>query len=224
VSGGARLKARGFHEMDNFIKKAGFGVHIVVSLVISASAAFSIGLAGAQTKLGNFMSKDPLLAADTAEFASKEDAEAFLAKTLPIATAANPKYRGEAGALTQWLTKEVTFGPGKSPNGIAIRMSEAVLDFRNGALASTGSHEVQFQIEDVSVSLLTDSPDLTEAGEQGQGVIFHCNSGKCVSHKWNGADSTADSTDISIQDLAMRDKILAAFQALKRAAGGPSPT
>jgi hypothetical protein len=224
MSGGARLKARGFHEMANSSEKARFGAHVILSLLTASSLAFSVAQAGAQPKLRNLMSNDSRLAADSAEFASKEDAEAFLAKTLPLATAANPKYRGEAGALTQWLTKEVTFGPGKTPSGISIRMSEAVLDFRNGALASTGSHEVQFQIEDVSVSVLKDSPDLTEAGEQGQGVIFHCASANCVSHKWNGAPSSADSTDISIQDLAMRDKILAAFQALKRAAGGPSPT
>ena len=99
-------------------------------------------------------------------------------------------------------------------------MSEEVLDFRNGVRVSTGSHEVQFQIEDVTVSLLTDSKDLTESGEQGQGVFFRCVSGKCVTHKWNGVESQSDWTDISIQDLATRDKIFAAFQALKRFTGG----
>jgi hypothetical protein len=210
--------------MDNSLQKARFGVPALAFLLICANSMIPGAEAMAQSKLGNLMPKISRPMSDTAEFASKEDAEAFLIKALPLVTASNPKYRGEAGALTQWLTKEVTFGPGKNPNGIIIHMSEAVLDFRNGVLASTGSHEVQFPIEDVSVSVLKDSPDLTETGEQGQGVIFHCASGKCVSHKWNGVESSADSTDISIQDLALRDKILAAFQALKRAAGGPSPT
>jgi hypothetical protein len=223
-SGGARLKARDCHEMDSSAEKRRFGVLVLASVLISANSAVLVEQATAQPTMRSFMPKYSRLASDAAEFASKEEAEAFLAKTLPIATASNPKYRGDAGALTQWLTKELTFGPTKNPNGISVHMSEAVLNFRNGALVSTGSHEVQFQIEDVSVSVLKDSPDLTEAGEQGQGVIFHCATGKCVAHKWDGVESSSDWTDISIQDLALRDKILAAFMTLKRAAGGQSPT
>jgi hypothetical protein len=172
-----------------------------------------------QRIIDNSSLRDVMPVADN-QFATKEEAETYLSKTLPLATAANPKYRGEAGALTQWLTKSASFGPSKNPHGILVQMSEEVLNFKNGARVSTGSHEVWFQIEDVTVSLLTDSKDLTEAGDQTQGVIFRCAAGKCVTHKWNGVESTSDWTDISMQDGATRDKILAAFQALKRAAGG----
>jgi hypothetical protein len=227
VSQRGRLKAYGFHEMDNSLKTALLDALVVAclaSVLLFASAVSPVEQAFARPKLGNFMPKDLQSAAGDAGFASKEDAEAYLARALPNATANNPKYRGEAGALTQWVTKELTFTPSKNPNGVLVHMSEEVLEFRNGVRTSTGSHEVQFQIEDVAISELKDSTDLTEAGEQGQGIIFRCASGKCVAHKWNGVDSSADWTDLSIQEPTLRAKILSAFQALKRAVGGPSPT
>jgi hypothetical protein len=153
-------------------------------------------------------------------FRSKDEAEAYLAKTLPLATAANPKYRSQGGVLTQWLTKSIAFTPSRNPNGISIAMSEEILDFRNGAQVRKGSHEAQFLIEDVRVSELTDSKDLTENGEQARGVIFNCLTGKCISATWDGAPSPSDWTDISIQNDETRADILAAFQALKRAASG----
>jgi hypothetical protein len=214
-----QLKPRGFHEMDNSYKTALFCASAFVVLLIGVGEASPLpgGLSRQEQALPI---KDVLPVADDAPLSTKEDAEAFLSKELPLATAANPKYRGEDGALTQWLTKEITFSSSKNPNGVLVRMSESVLNFKNGAQISAGSHEVQFQIEDVAVSLLTDSQDFTETGEQAQGVIFKCVSGKCVAHKWDGVGSMSDWTDISIQDQETREKILAAFQALKRAAGG----
>jgi hypothetical protein len=205
--------------MDNSYKTALF--------CALASVALLMGVGEASPILVDFSRQDNarphtdiLPVADDAQFSTKEKAEAFLSKELPLATAANPKYRGEDGALTQWLTKEITFASSKNPNGVLVHMSEGVLNFKNGAQISAGSHEVQFQIEDVAVSLLTGSRDFTEAGEQAQGVIFKCISEKCVAHKWDGVASMSDWTDISIQDPDTREKILAAFQALKRAAGG----
>ena len=153
------------------------------------------------------------------DFATKEEAEAFLAKALPEATAANPKYRAADGGLTQWLTRRIVFGPGASPSGVAVEMKEDVLQFRDGRQTSKGTHEVRFLIEDVQISELADSADLTENGEKARGIIFRCNSGKCIEAKWDGAPAPSDWSDISIQDPAMRAKILAAFQALKRLAG-----
>lgn len=222
VATSPRLKAGGFHEMDNSYKTAR-----LCALISVAFGGLLIGLGEASSFPARYFQQEraPLLkkvlpVADDASFATKEEAEAFLSKELPLATAANPKYRGEDGALTQWLTKELTFTPSKNPNGVLVHMSEAILNFKKDVRIATGSHEVQFQIEDVAVSLLTDSQDVTEAGEQAQGVIFKCVSGKCVTHKWDGVESMSDWTDISIQDPATREKILAAFQALKRAAGG----
>jgi hypothetical protein len=217
------LKTRGFHEMDNLFKAARLGALVFIALggcFMDLGKASSLFADLSRQERVKPLLKDVLLVADTTQFATKEEAEAFLSKELPRATAANPKYRGEDGALTQWLSKELTFLPSKNPNGLLVRMSEEVLNFKNGVRVSTGSHEVQFQIEDVAVSLLTDSKDFTEGGEQGQGVIFKCISGKCVTHKWDGVESTSDWTDISIQDLAVRDKIFAAFMTLKRATTG----
>ena len=94
-------------------------------------------------------------AAQPSEFPTKEAAEAFLVKNLPLATAGNPKYRGANGALTQWLTKEVVFGPGASPNGISVAMKEDILEFRDGRQTATGTHDLTFHLEDVQISELT---------------------------------------------------------------------
>jgi hypothetical protein len=160
------------------------------------------------------------MASDTITFGSSDEAEAYLAKALPLATAANPKYRSQGGVLTQWLTKSIAFAPSRNPNGISIAMTEEILDFRNGVQVRKGSHEAQFLIEDVRVSELTDSKDVTEGGEQARGVIFNCLTGKCVSATWDGAPSPSEWTDISIQNAETRANILSAFQALKRAASG----
>ncbi|WP_158818261.1 hypothetical protein [Methylocapsa sp. S129] len=159
-------------------------------------------------------------AADDSAFASRESAEEFLARYLPIATAGNPKYRsGTAGVAMAWITKAITFGPGKNADGRLVSMSEEVLEFRNGVRSATGSHEAEFLIEDVQASEHTDSAALTEGGEIGLGIIFNCNSGKCIQSKYDGVPSSADQTDISIQDAILRGRILKAFQTLKQAAG-----
>jgi hypothetical protein len=160
------------------------------------------------------------MGSETITFRSRDEAEAYLAKALPLATAANPKYRSQGGVLTQWLTKSIAFAPSRNPNGLSVAMSEEILDFRNGVQVRKGAHEAQFLIEDVRVSELTDSKDLTETGERARGIIFNCLHGKCISATWDGAPSPSDWTDISIQDPQTRANILSAFQALKRAASG----
>jgi hypothetical protein len=160
------------------------------------------------------------MASEKINFSSREEAEAYLTKALPLATAANPKYRSANGVLTQWLTRSIAFAPSRNPNGISVAMSEDILDFRNGVEIRKGAHETQFLIEDVRVSELKDSKDLTENGEKAEGIIFNCASGKCVSATWNGTPSSSEWTDISLQNAETREKILVAFQALKRFASG----
>jgi hypothetical protein len=160
------------------------------------------------------------LAVQDAAFASKEDAEQYLAQYLPKATAGNPRYRTNDPDLAMaWVTKSIRFGPSASAEGISVSMSEEVLEFRKGVRGVPTSHEVEFSIEDVQVSELTDSPDLTENGEKSIGVIFRCNTGKCMRSTYNGASSMVDWGDISIQDATLRGNILKAFQTIKRAAG-----
>ena len=190
------------------------------ALLSLGAAAFAGTAEAAQPPKAETAMPDAFLhAAEASEFSTKEQAETFLIKTLPLATAGNPKYRGENGVLTQWLTREVVFGPGALSNGISVAMKEDILEFRDGRQTATGSHDVSFFIEDVRISELTDGTDLTENGDKAFGVIFRCDAGKCIHAKWNGVSTPSDWSDISIQDKTMRLKVLAAFQALKRFAG-----
>jgi len=193
---------------------AAAGGRLLLSATALAPAAEAAPRSASEAAMLNAQSR-----VQNVEFATKEEAEAFLAKALPKATAGNPKYRAADGGLTQWLTRQVVFGPGASPSGVAVEMKEDVLQFRGGRQTSKGTHEVRFFIEDVQISELADSADVTENGEKALGIIFRCNSGKCIEAKWDGVPSPSDWSDISIQDPAMRTKILGAFQALKRVAG-----
>jgi hypothetical protein len=190
-----------------------------LALLPLAGAVFA-GAARAAPLKGETAMPDALLhVAQASEFSTREEAEAFLVKTLPLATANNPKYRGENGALTQWLTREVVFGPGALANGISVAMKEDILEFRDGRQTATGTHDLHFFLEDVQISELTDGTEVTENGDKAFGVIFRCNAVKCIDAEWNGVPTPSDWSDISIQDKDMRLKVLAAFQALKRFAG-----
>lgn len=161
--------------------------------------------------------------AAAADFPTRQAAEAFLALNLPTLTAANPKYRsGQSGVLMAWITRAIGFPPGDA-GGPRVSMSETVLEFRDGALARTGSHDTEFSLAEVDISELTDSGEVTETGDKAVGVIFRCKSGKCIRARYDGAPAQADATDISIQDDAARAQVLAAFLALQRLAGGANP-
>jgi hypothetical protein len=188
-------------------------------LPLGAAAFAAAAEAAAPPKAVTAMPDAFLHAAQASEFLTKEEAESFLIKALPSATAGNPKYRGENGALTEWLTREVAFGPGAIASGISVVMKEDILEFRDGRQTATGTHDLSFFIEDVQISELTDGTEVTEKGDKALGVIFRCNAGKCINAKWNGVATPSDWSDISIQDNETRLKVLAAFQALKRFAG-----
>lgn len=151
---------------------------------------------------------------DDVTFASKKEAEDFLKRYLPIATAGNPKYRDDKGAVTQWLTKTIAFNADPS-RGILVSTSEEIIEFENGAKGRVGSHEAAFSMQDVQVSERKDATDRTENGERALGIIFNCISGKCINAKWDGNPSSSAWTDIYLQDAALRAKILKAFQTLK---------
>jgi hypothetical protein len=170
------------------------------------------------------MSNSAQPVSEVSAFPTKEDAQNFLARSLPIATAKNPRYRSDqAGVAMAWITKDVKFAPDKTANGILVSMSEEVLEFRNGAQSATGSHQVEFSIGDVKISERRDGADLTESGEIALGIIFNCRSGKCIRSTYNGQPSSVDWTDISIQDDALRGQILKAFEAVHQAPGEPNP-
>jgi hypothetical protein len=190
-------------------------------LSLAAGAALALAAECADAQPGHQMTipKDARPAAADSAFSTRQSAEEFLARALPAATAANPRYRsGKQGVTMAWIAKSIKFSPG-APAGRLVIMSEEALEFHDGVLSATGAHEVEFAIEDVAISARTDSGTLTEKGEPGLAVIFNCNQGKCIRVIRDGAPSSEDFTDISIQDVATRDKILKAFLAVKQGGG-----
>ena len=158
--------------------------------------------------------------ADSAQaFASKAEAEAFLSRAVPAATAANPVYRSPGKDVTmRWLTKTIVFRQGQS-GGPIVSTDEDIEDYRDGSLKSRGTHEATFAIDAVTVSLETADQDTTEGGEKAMGVIFRCVGAPCIDAVWDGQKSTSAWTDIYLQDAGSREQILAAFHALQKGAG-----
>jgi len=146
-------------------------------------------------------------------FASAAEAEAFLAEALPAATAANPKYHTPGVEMARrWLTKTITFRNG--PSGVVVASDETFEDYRGDVRALQGTHQVEFAIDDLAITLET-TADLTPTGERAQGVLFKCLGPPCIHAVWNGEASVRGSTDFYIHDPAQRDAILAAFKTLQ---------
>jgi len=148
-------------------------------------------------------------------FAAQAQAEAFLSKALPTATAANPKYRTPGTDYDRrWLIKTVAFSRADD-GGVVVSLGEDFDDYRNGALVSRGSHQARFALREVAISVET-ADDLSEHGQKAQGILFRCLGAPCVHAVWDGKPSVSARTDIYIQDAAERQKILSALQALQK--------
>ena len=163
------------------------------------------------------------MAADETIFSSRKDAEDFLARTLPLATAANPKYYAKTDkAETRWLTKSIEFQDGPPARGIQVSTNEEFTEVRAG-VATPGTHQAVFSLGVVNISMETSDTDVTQAGEPALGIIFNCAAPKCIEAKWSGQASSSDWTDIYLQDATLRARILAAFEFLK-SSGPKSPS
>ena len=148
------------------------------------------------------------------EFASRAEAQHYLAAELPRATAANPNYRTLSdGTVSQWLTQEIQFG-----DNATVRMRERYTQEKDGKTAP-GTHEATFSLAEVEILDFTEAGDVTPEGAPARGVLFKCKAPGCVAAAWGSQPSKADKTDISIQDDATRAKILGAFRFLKTNAG-----
>lgn len=166
------------------------------------------------------MSDGPRSVSEAPEFASAEEAKAYLERQLPVATAANPRYRSKDSSVeTEWIMKSIRFERDPVTNRILTSMNEAILEYRDNALSAEGAHEAVFWLDDVQVSERRDSPDFTSAGDPAIGIIFNCKSGKCIQSVYMGAKSTKEWSDVYIQDEKSRAAILKAFKALERPAG-----
>jgi hypothetical protein len=158
-------------------------------------------------------------AANEAAFSSRDDAEAFLARALPLATAGNPKYYSKADkAETRWLTKSIEFHDGPPGRGVQVSTDEEFTEVRAG-VATPGTHQAVFSLGDVHISMETSDSDVTAADEPALGILFKCAAPHCIQAKWSGSASLADWTDIYLQDATLRGRIFAAFEFL--AAGDP---
>ncbi len=156
------------------------------------------------------------------EFASVEEAEAFLMRYLPIATAANPRYRSNGSSVeTQWIMKTIRFERDKATHRLRTSMDEAIFEYNNNALTAQGAHEAVFWFDEVEVSERRDSSAFTIDGDPAIGIIFNCKSGKCIQSDYMGAKSSKDWTDLYIQDAKSRAAILKAFQTLERDVDAP---
>jgi hypothetical protein len=163
------------------------------------------------------------IAADETVFSSRKDAEDFLARTLPLATAANPKYYAKTDkAETRWLTKSIEFQDGPPAHGIQVFTHEEYTEVRAG-VATPGTHQAVFSLGDVNISMETSDTDATGAGEPALGIIFNCAAPKCIQAKWSGQASLSDWTDIYLQDATLRARIFTAFEFLK-SSGPRSPS
>jgi hypothetical protein len=160
------------------------------------------------------------VAANAAAFESRRAAEQYLIDSLPTATAANPTFLTKAdGTESRWLTKSIHFDDG--PQGsVRVSMDEEFTQTKGG-VSTKGTHQAVFSLADVNISVTTSAEDFTPTGEPAMGVLFTCATPKCVSATWSGQASSSDQTDISVQDAAVREQILAAFQFLKGAGKPP---
>ena len=101
------------------------------TLVIGA--AWSISSSPATPGEINFAG-DAAKPAAAGSFASKSEAEAFLARALPAATAANPKYRSPGSDVeTRWLTRKISFKDNER-GVVVVSTAESVEDYRADAL------------------------------------------------------------------------------------------
>jgi hypothetical protein len=137
-------------------------------------------------------------------------------RSLPGAVAANPRYRSrDTGVVTRWALHAIAFG--KADDGsVEVSTDESYDEFKGGK-ASPGTHRTHFPIDDVTVASEVSVHDLTEAGQDALGILFRCKGAPCIHAEWNGAASMGAWSDIYIQDASTRERVLAAFQALKTA-------
>ena len=164
-----------------------------------------------------------IAATNEAGFSSRKAAEDFLARAIPQAISANPKYRSKKDNVeTIWLTKSIEFGDGSPGRGVQVTMDEDFTEIRGG-VPTHGTHQAVFDLGEVSVSMHADESDVAETGGPALGIIFNCVAPKCIQAKWNGQPSSSDWTDIYLQDGTLRARILAAFAFLK-SSGPKSPS
>jgi hypothetical protein len=148
------------------------------------------------------------------EFASSAEAMKWLIHELPRVTQANPKYLTKSdGTVSQWLTKALHFSR-EADGHVRVAMQESYTQTKGG-VSTPGRHEAKFSLGEVEITDFSEPGDVTPAGEPSRGILFTCSKPGCVAAVWGDKAARSDKTDISIQDDALRAKVLAAFRYLQ---------
>lgn len=161
------------------------------------------------------------VATAAAALESRAAAEAYLARALPEATAANPAYKDPGSDIeTRWLTKTVAFRKGED-GGLVVAMHEDVLKYRGGALISQGTHDTEVPLDVTGVGLISAAWLPVESLDEAAGILFRCPKGDCIRSVDDGKPSMKAQTDITITDRETRASLYAAFKALLKGSGLP---
>jgi hypothetical protein len=174
---------------------------------MNATPRLTLGLAACLIGIASASS----MAAE-ATFASRQAAEDYLAKALPLATSRNPAYLTKSeGVQTWWLLKTVRFAD--APTGVHVAMDEEFPQVKSG-VKTTGAHQAAFSLGEVDISVIAEAGDVTPSGEPAMAILFKCAAPKCIEASWNGQPAPSDKTDIYVQDAETREQILGAFKFL----------
>jgi hypothetical protein len=148
------------------------------------------------------------------DFTTRAQAMDYLVQTLPKATSQNPEYLTKSdGIVSRWLTHKLHFAR-TGQNAVTVKMWESYTQTKDGK-TTPGTHEAAFSLAQVEISEFASPGDFTPEGAPARGIIFVCAKAGCISALWSGHPSSADKTDIYIQDEATRARILAAFRRLQ---------
>ena len=152
--------------------------------------------------------------ASAQDFSTRQQAMDYISTTMPKAIAANPAYLTKrSGALTRWFTDEVSFATG-ADGAITMTMREHFVATKANETVEA-KHEARFAVSDVHFDLYLEVGDVTPSGAAAIGIAIACKTIGCVSAVWGDVASKADSTDFYVQDVATRDRLLAAFRRLQ---------
>ncbi len=153
-------------------------------------------------------------AASAQDFGTRLQAMDYISATLPRATADNPTYFTKSnGAETRWLTDDVAFAS-NGAGTVTVTMREHFVATKKGKTVEA-KHEARFSAADVNIGPYLEVGDLTPLKAAAVGIGFACRSRGCVAAHWGGLASPADKTDVYVQDVATRDRLLAAFRRLQ---------
>jgi hypothetical protein len=181
------------------------------------------GLKAAQVLLGvtGLAAPVPAACSEGQAFVSRRAAEAYLARELPVATAANPKYRDPNTDLdTRWLTESISFTQAVD-GGVVVTMREVILKYRGAKIVDHGIHSAEFPIEVTGVGLISDAWVPVDSVDAAAGILFRCPEKPCIRTHRNGKSTIDIQTDITISNRESRTRLYEAFRALRKESGLP---